>query len=162
MTILYGLKGRCHNVSILLRMPSNWLKIPKSVIVTDFPLSSFRYLMYLAEMCCDSKDVFLVGILGQDPVILPWVWWVLLALFRSLNLRHSLCGFLYNHLYCPPTTPLQVRHFSCCDCGDCGDKIPSKSRPQSAGITSCAISEILLNLRCFLVILSSNVHSSPS
>ena len=45
---------------MLLRMPSNWLKIPKSVIVTDFPLSSFRYLMYLAEMCCDSQNVFLV------------------------------------------------------------------------------------------------------
>ena len=44
-----------------LQMPSNWLKIPKSVIVTDFPLSSFKYLVYLAEMHCDSKNVFLVG-----------------------------------------------------------------------------------------------------
>ena len=54
---------------MLLRMPSNWLKIPKSVIVTDFPLSSFKYLMYLAEMCCDfpklvsGRWMFLVEIL---------------------------------------------------------------------------------------------------
>ena len=41
-------------------MPTNWLKIPKSVNVTDFPLSSFQYLMYLAELCCDSKDEVLV------------------------------------------------------------------------------------------------------
>ena len=55
---------------MLLRMPSNWLKIPKSVIVTDFPLSSFKYLMYLAEMCCDFPKLvsgqwtFLVEILS--------------------------------------------------------------------------------------------------
>ena len=47
--------------TMLLIMPSNWLKIPKSVIVTDFPLSSFKYLMYLTDMCCDSKNVLLVS-----------------------------------------------------------------------------------------------------
>ena len=46
--------------TMLLRMPLNWLKIPKSVIVTDSPLSSFKYLMYLAKMCCDSKNMLLV------------------------------------------------------------------------------------------------------
>ena len=35
-------------------------KIPKSVNVTDFPFEQlFKYLVYLAKMCCDS-DVFLV------------------------------------------------------------------------------------------------------
>ena len=33
--------------------------------------------------------------------------------------------------------------------GDCGDEIPSKSKLQSAGVTSSAISKILLDLRCF-------------
>ena len=33
--------------------------------------------------------------------------------------------------------------------GDCGDEIPSKSKPQSAGVTSSTISEILFDLRCF-------------
>ena len=33
--------------------------------------------------------------------------------------------------------------------GDCGDEILSKSKPQSAGVLSSAISEILLDLRCF-------------
>ena len=58
--ILYGLKGGGHNIFKATNLLTNWLKIPKSVIVTGFPLSSFKYLMYLAELCCDSKDVFLV------------------------------------------------------------------------------------------------------
>ena len=33
--------------------------------------------------------------------------------------------------------------------GDCGDEMPSKSKPQSAGITSCVISENLLDIRYF-------------
>ena len=49
-----------------------------------------------------------VDVPGRDPVVLLWAWWVSLALSRSLNLRHSPCGFLYNHLYCLPTTPLRV------------------------------------------------------
>ena len=40
-------------------MPTSWLKIPKSVNVTDFPWSSFQYLVYFAKLCCDS-DVFLI------------------------------------------------------------------------------------------------------
>ena len=58
--ILYHLKGGGHNVFKAAKLPTNWLKIPKLVIVTGFPLSCFKYLMYLAELCCDSKDVFLV------------------------------------------------------------------------------------------------------
>ena len=59
--ILDGLKGGGHNIFKAAKLPTNWLKIPKLVIVTDFPLSSFKYLMYYAKMCCDAKDVFLVG-----------------------------------------------------------------------------------------------------
>ena len=32
--------------------------------------------------------------------------------------------------------------------GDCGDEIPSKSKPQSAGVTSCANPTNLLSFRC--------------
>ena len=49
-----------------------------------------------------------VDVPGRDPAILLWALWVSLALSRSLNLCHSPCGFLYNHLYCLPTTPLRV------------------------------------------------------
>ena len=31
--------------------------------------------------------------------------------------------------------------------GDCGDEIPSKSKPQSAGVTSCANFENVLHVR---------------
>ena len=34
---LYGLKGGGHNVFKAVNLPINWLKIPKSVNVTDFP-----------------------------------------------------------------------------------------------------------------------------
>ena len=36
----YGLKGGVH-VFKAAKLPTSWLKIPKSVIVTGFPLSSF-------------------------------------------------------------------------------------------------------------------------
>ena len=39
--ILDGPKGGGHNIFKAAKLPTNWLKIPKSVIVTDFPLSSF-------------------------------------------------------------------------------------------------------------------------
>ena len=35
---LYGLKGGCHNIFKAVNLPTNWLKVPKSVNVTDFPL----------------------------------------------------------------------------------------------------------------------------
>ena len=65
---------------------------------------------------------------GRDPVVLLWAWWVSLALSRSFSLRHSPCGFLYNHLYCLPMTPLQVCVFLAVMAGDCGDEISSKSQ----------------------------------
>ena len=58
---LYGLKGGCHNIFKAVNLPTNWLKIPKSVNVTDFPIEQlFKYPLYLAEMCFDSKDEVLV------------------------------------------------------------------------------------------------------
>ena len=57
----YGLKGGGHNVFKAANLPTNWLKIPKSVNVTDFPFEQlFKYLVYLAELCCDSQDEVLV------------------------------------------------------------------------------------------------------
>ena len=35
---LYGLKGGCHNIFKADNLPTNWLKVPKSVNVTDFPV----------------------------------------------------------------------------------------------------------------------------
>ena len=73
---------------------------------------------------------------GQDPVVLLWAWWVSLALSRSLN-----CASL------PMRIPVQSSMLSANDTvtssvilavmtGDCGDEIPSKSKPQPAGVTS--------------------------
>ena len=36
--ISYGLKGGGHNVFKAVDLPTNWLEIPKSVTVTDFPI----------------------------------------------------------------------------------------------------------------------------
>ena len=115
---LYGLKGGCHNIFKAVNLLTNWLKISKLVNVTDFPIEQlFKYLVYLAEMCCDSKGMkfWSMDVPGRDPIVLLRAWWVSLALSHSLFiLHHSSCGFPYNHLCCPPTTPLQVR-FSFCD-----------------------------------------------
>ena len=92
---------------------------------------------------------------GRDPVILLWVCWVSLAPSHSLNLCHSLCGLLYNHLYCLPMTPLRVCVFLAVMTGDCGDQIPSKSKPQSAGVTQFL--KFLSVFAAFTRNLSSNV-----
>ena len=64
------------------------------------------------------------------------------------NLRHSPCGFLYNHLCLSAndtvTSSVIVLPVMA---GDCGDEIPSKSKPQSAGVTSCANFENILCVR---------------
>ena len=99
-------------------------------------------------MCCDSKDkvlvdgrswsrscrlvVGMVGVVGT--FLLPFV-------------RHSPCGFLYNLPCCPPTTPLRVRYILAVMTGDCGDEIPSKTKPQSAGVTSCVNFENVIHIR---------------
>ena len=54
-------KNGRHNFFYAAHLPSNWLKVPKSATVTDSPVSSFKSLMYLAEMRCDSASVVLVG-----------------------------------------------------------------------------------------------------
>ena len=59
--IWYGIGMGGHNVFKAANLPTNWLKIPKPVNVTDFPFEQlFKYLMYLAKLCCDSKDEVLV------------------------------------------------------------------------------------------------------
>ena len=130
-------------------MPTSWLKIPKSVNVTDFPLSNFQYLMYLVELCCDSKGrssgrwTFLVEILSSCCGRGGCRWQFL----SPLIVHHSPCGFLYNLPCCPPTTPLQLWYILAVMAGDCGDEIPSKSKPQPAGITSCVNPANLLVFR---------------
>ena len=83
----YGLKGGGHNVFKAANLPTNWLKIPKSVIVTDFPfLSSYlsTYCTWLKYIVTPEMMFRSMGVPGRDPVILLWAWWVSLALSRSL------------------------------------------------------------------------------
>ena len=57
--------------------------------------------------------------------------------------RTIICAF-------PPTTPLQLRYFLAVMTGDCGDEIPSKSKLQSAGVTSSVNPASLLVFRCVI------------
>ena len=106
--------------------------------------------MYLAEMCCDSKDevlvdgcswsrscclaVGVVGVIGTFSLPLTCV--IPRAdsctIFRTVRQRHR---YKFGNA-------LAVM------AGDCGDEIPSKSKPQSAGITSRANPANLLVFRC--------------
>ena len=63
------------------------------------------------------------------------------------NLRHSLCGFLYNHLCLSTNDTVMSSVILPVMAGDCGDEIPSKSKLQSAGVTSCANFENVLHVR---------------
>ena len=142
----YGLKGGGHNVFKAANLPTNWLKIPKSVIVTDFPFEQlFKYLVYLAELCCDSKDEVLVG--GRSSS-------------RSCRLAVGVVGVVgtfSSFVSLPMGIPVQSSVLSTNDtitnlvvpvmAGDCGDEIPSKSKPQPAGVTSYANPANLLVFR---------------
>ena len=105
--------------------------------------------MYLAEMCCDSKDEVLVD--GH--------FWL-----RSCRLAVGVVGVVGT--FSLPLTCVIPRADSCtiiCTvrqrhrynfgnvlpvmAGDCGDEIPSKSKPQSAGVTSSANPANLLVIR---------------
>ena len=86
-----------HNVFNCAKLLSSWLKIPKSVIVTDSPLSSFKYLMYLAKMCCDSKNMLLVGRRSWSRSCRCAVGMVgVIGTFSLPCICHSPCGFPYN------------------------------------------------------------------
>ena len=63
------------------------------------------------------------------------------------NLRHSPCGFLYNHLCLSANDTVTSLVILPVMAGDCGDEIPSKSKPQSAGVMSCANFENVLRVR---------------
>ena len=132
-------------------MPTNWLKIPKSVNVTNFPFGQlFKYLLYLAEMCCDSKDevlvderswsrscclaVGVVGVIGTFSLPLACV-------IPRADSHIIICTVRQRHRY-------KSGSFLAVMAGDCGDEIPSKSKPQSAGVTSCANFENVLHVRC--------------
>ena len=88
-----------------------------------------------------------VDVPGQDPVVLPWAWWVSLALSRFLNFASF-----------PVRIPVQSSVLSANDtimslivpvmAGDCGDEIPSKSKPQPAGVMSCVNPANLLSFCC--------------
>ena len=90
-------KSGGHNVFHAAKLPIIWLKIPKLVIVTDSPLSSLKYLMYLAEMCCDSKNVLLVGRRSWSRSCHFAVGVVgVVGTFSLPYICHSLCRFPYN------------------------------------------------------------------
>ena len=57
---LYGLKGGCHNIFKAVNLLTTWRKSLSRLMKPTSPLNSLKYLMYLAEMCCDSKDKVLV------------------------------------------------------------------------------------------------------
>ena len=92
---------------------------------------------------CSGRWTFLVEILSSCCGH-GWCRWHFLAPF---NLRHSPCGFLYNHLCLSAIDTITSLVILPVMAGDCGDKIPSKSKPQSAGITSCANFENVLRVR---------------
>ena len=104
--------------------------------------------MYLAEMCCDS-DVFLVdgrswsrscrlavGVVGVVGTFsLP-----LTCVIPRADSCTIICAVRQRHRYnFGNVLPVMA--------GDCGDEIPSKSKPQSAGVTSCANFENVLHVR---------------
>ena len=116
--------------------------------------------MYLAKTCCDSKDEILVnghswlrschlavGVVGVIGTFsLP-----LTCIIPRADSCTIVCAVHQRHLY-------KSSAFLAVMAGDCGDKIPSKSKPQSAGVTSCASFENVLRLRCFF----SNCHTRTS
>ena len=108
----YSLKGGGHNVFKAVNLPTNWLKIPKSVNVTDFPVEQLlsTYCTWPKYVVTPKTKFWSMDVSGRDPVILLWAWWVSLALSRSLLtcviLRVDSCTII---CACLPTTPLRVR-----------------------------------------------------
>ena len=105
-----------HNVFKAAKLPTSWLKIPKSVIVTDSPLSSLKYLMYLAKMSCDSKNVFLVGRRSWSRSCHCAVGVVgVIGTISLPYIRHSPCRFPYNLCALRQRHRNKFGNFSCCD-----------------------------------------------
>ena len=101
-------------------------------------------------MCCDSKDEVLVdghswsrscriavGVVGVvGTFLLPF----LTCFIPRADSRTIICAVRQRHRYkFGNVLPVMA--------GDCGDKIPSKSKPQSAGVTSCVNFENVLHIR---------------
>ena len=100
-------------------------------------------------MCCDSKDealvdgrfwsrschlaVGVVGVIGTFSLPLTCV-------IPRADFCTIICAVRQRHRYnFGNVLPVMA--------GDCGDEIPSKSKPQSAGVTSCANFENVLHVR---------------
>ena len=103
-------------------------------------------------MCCDSKGEVLVDGHSWSKILLSCSGrggcrWHFLAPFLSCIIPRAdshtiICAVRQQHRYkFGNVLPVMA--------GDCGDKIPSKSKPQSAGITSCANFENILHV-CYL------------
>ena len=105
--------------------------------------------MYLAEICCDSEDEVLVNghFWSRSCRLAVGVVGVVGTFSLPFNVRHSPCGFLYNHLCLSAKDTVTSSVILPVMAGDCGDEIPSKSKPQSAGVTSCANFENVLHVR---------------
>ena len=106
--------------------------------------------MYLAELCCDSKDEVLVNgrswsrscLLAVGVVGVAGTFSLLLAcVIPRADSRTIIFAVRQVHRYKFGNVPAVMA-------GDCGDEIPSKSKPQSAGVTSRANPANLLVFRC--------------
>ena len=100
---------------------------------------------------------------GRDPVVLLWAWWVSLALSRSLSFVSFPVRIpVQSSVLFANDTVTSLCFFTVMS-GDCGDEIPSKSKPQPAGVMSYASPANLLSFRfCFVIRLQFcllNVHS---
>ena len=113
-------------------------------------MSSFKYLVYLAELCCDSKNVSLVdghswsrscrlavGMTGAIGTFsLP-----LLYVIPRVDSCTIVCTVCQRHRY-------ESSAFLAVMAVDCGDEIPSESKPQPAGVTLCMSFENVLSFHC--------------
>ena len=100
---------------------------------------------------------------GRDPVVLLWAWWVSLALSCSLSFASFPVRIpVQSSVLFTNDTVTSLCFFTVMS-GDCGDEIPSKSKPQPAGVTSYASPVNLLSFHCCFVICLQfcllNVHS---
>ena len=84
---LYGLNGGGNNIFKAVNLLTNWLKIPKSVNVTNFPDEQLLSTQCTWPKCVVTPKTkfWSMVVPGRDPVVLLWAWWVSLALSRSLN-----------------------------------------------------------------------------
>ena len=131
-------------------MPTTWLKIPKSVNVTDFPLEQLLSTWCTWPKCVvtprrsSGRWTFLVEILssccGRGGCHWHFLAPFLTCIIPRADSHTIICTVRQRHRYkFGNVLPVMA--------GDCGDEIPSKSNLQSAGITSSANPANLLVIR---------------